>query len=299
MIRGILFVLGILTYVVSPNSGQDAPKTLATRLKTLAGEHKGKVAIAFKTLTGEESFYLDADEAMPTASLIKFPILIEVYYQLMAGKIDMNEKLTLTDKDKAPGAGVLTPHFTSGATFPLKDAVRLMMVFSDNTATNMVLDKIGLRSVNERMAALECPNTRINAKVFLGSTTSIDPERTKKYGLGSTTAREMVHLLELLHQGKLASPEACKEMIATMKKCDDWQKLRRFLPEDLPVAHKTGAVSKVRTDAGILYLKSGPVAVCVMTNENVDQRRTRVNDAEILIGKVAKEIYDHYIKSQK
>ncbi|MBI3411011.1 MAG: serine hydrolase [Planctomycetes bacterium] len=294
MARRLFLVTAILACFHSPCNAQDGEQSLPAKLKALAAAHKGKVAIAFKTLTGDECFYLDADEAMPTASLIKFPILIEAYYQLQAGKIDFNETLTLSGKDKAPGAGVLTPHFSTGATFPLKDVVRLMMVFSDNTATNMVLDKIGLRSVNERMAALDCPNTRVNAKVFLGSTTSIDPERTKKFGLGSTTAREMVTLLEKLHQGKLASAEACKEMIATMKKCDDWQKLRRFLPEDLPVAHKTGAVAKVRTDAGILYLKSGPVAVCVMTNENKDERRTRDNDAEILIGKVAKEIYDHY-----
>src|SRR5205823_9699187 len=111
--------------------------------------------------------------------------------------------------------------------FSLRDAVRLMIVYSDNTATNLVLDKIGIAAISKRMDAWGFPSTRIHAKVFRGSTTSIDPERTKKYGLGSTTAREMVGLLEKLHQGKLVSPEACKEMIGHMKKCDDATKLKR------------------------------------------------------------------------
>src|SRR6266568_4709622 len=98
---------------------------------------------------------------------------------------------------------------------------------------------------DERMPEWGCPNTKINAKVFRGSTTSIDPERTKKFGLGSTTAREAVQLLEKLHQGKLVSPEACKEMIGHLKKCEDKTKLKRFLPEKIEVAHKTGSVSDI------------------------------------------------------
>ena len=96
---------------------------------------------------------------------------------------------------------MLTNHFSDGATFPLKDAVRLMIVFSDNTATNMVLDQIGLPSTNARMAKLGLAETRINAKVFRADT-RIDQERGKKYGLGSTTAREMVQLLELIEAAR-------------------------------------------------------------------------------------------------
>src|SRR5207248_7451143 len=129
----------------------------------------------------------------------------------------LDKTLTLTNDDKVKGSGILTAHFSEGATFPLRDAVRLMIAFSDNTATNLVLDQIAIPSTNARMEKLGLKNTKINAKVFKGSTTSVAPERTKKFGLGSTTAREMVLLLELIEAGKVASPEACKEMIEHLK----------------------------------------------------------------------------------
>jgi beta-lactamase class A len=213
--------------------------------------------------------------------------------------VKLDTALTLKKDDKVPGSGILTPHFSDGATFPLKDAVRLMIVFSDNTATNMILDQIGIPATNERMAELGFKNTKINAKVFKGSTTSIDPEGTKKYGLGSTTAKEMVGLLELIEAGKVVSPVACKEMLVHLKACDDKEKMTRLLPAGTVVAHKTGSVNASKTDAGIIYLKSGPVAVCVLTDENDDKRWVIDNAAQVLIAKIAKEVYDHFGEAEK
>ena len=165
-----------------------------------------------------------------------------------------------------------------------------MIVYSDNTATNMVLDKVGIKAVNERMASLGLKETRINAKVFKGSTTSVDPARTKQYGLGSTTANETLKLVELLHKGELVSADASKAMLEHMKKCDDKDKFSRFLPKGVTVAHKTGSVSSSRTDAGILYFKNGPVALCVLTNENEDKSWTPDNAGNKLCANVAKVV---------
>jgi beta-lactamase class A len=266
---------------------------LESRIAPLAKAHKGKVAVAIKHLKSGVEYYLNADEVMPTASLIKLPILVETHWQASEGKIKLNTKLTLTKEDKVPGSGVLTQHFSDGATFPLRDAIQLMIAFSDNTATNMVLDQIGLPSTNARMEKLGFPNTRINAKVFKRST-SIAPERSEKFGLGSTTAREMVKLLELIDAGKVATPEACKEMVALLKKCEDKDSFRRYLPPEVEVAHKTGAVNAARTDAGIMYLPSGPVAYCVLTNRNQDQRWTADNAGQIIAAWIAREIYDQF-----
>ena len=205
--------------------------------------------------------------------------------------------VTLKNADKVPGSGILTYHFSEGASFPLRDAVRIMMVYSDNTATNLILDKIGIAPTGARMKSWGLPSTKINVKVFKGSTTSIDPEATKKYGLGSTTARDMVGLLEKLYRKNLATPEACQEMLGHMKKCDDATKLKRFLPEGIEVAHKTGSVSDVKTDAGILYLPSGPVAVCVLTAQNADTSFKADNAANILIGTIGKEVHDHFAQA--
>jgi beta-lactamase class A len=269
---------------------------LEDRLAALAKAHKGKVAIAFKHLGTGETYSLMGDEPMPTASLIKFPIMVEVYQLVAEGKIKLSDPVTLRDKDKVPGSGILTYHFSEGATFPLRDAVRLMIAYSDNTATNLVLDRIGIDATNKRMQAWGFPHTRINAKVYLGKTTSVNPEGSKKFGLGSTTANEMVRLLEMVHQGKAVSPAACKEMIEHLKKCEDKDKFTRFLPPKVVVAHKTGAVSNAKTDAGILYFPGGPVALCVLTADNEDKRWQADNAGNLVCARVAQEVHTYFSK---
>jgi beta-lactamase class A len=287
----------LLAFLPSAICAQD--KSLAARLGPLIKSHKGQVAIAVKHLDSGETYFHDADEEMPTASLIKFMIMLEVYLQAAEGRVKLDDKLTLTKANMVPGSGILKYHFSEGATFSLRDATRLMIVFSDNTATNMVLDHIGLPSTNVRMESMGFPKSKVNAKVFLGDTTSLDRKRTEKFGLGSTTARETLVLLEMVHKGKIVSPEVCKEMLGHMKKCDDKLKLKRFLPDKIEVAHKSGTVSDARTDAGILYLPTGPVAVCVLTAKNEDRSFKEDSAANVFIGRVAEQIAEHYAKSSK
>lgn len=287
-----LVFVALFALPASASAADDLEKRIAPLVEAYKG--KGKVTVAVKHLKTDETYFFNADEAMPTASLIKLPIMVETYWQAKEEKVKLDTALTLKKDDKVPGSGILTQHFSDGATFPLKDAVRMMIVFSDNTATNMVLDQIGIPSTNKRMAELGFKNTKINAKVFKGSTTSIDPAATKKFGLGSTTAKEMVELLALIDAGKVVSPEACKEMLGHLKACEDKEKITRFLPAGVVVAHKSGSVNSSKTDAGIIYLKSGPVALCVMTDENEDKRWVIDNAAQVLIAKVAKEVCDHF-----
>jgi beta-lactamase class A len=268
--------------------------SLEGRLAPLAKAHKGKVAIAVKHLGTGDTYFLNADEPMPTASLIKVAVMVETYQQAVGGKVSLADKVTLRDADKVPGSGLLTDHFSDGATFSLRDAVRLMIAFSDNTATNLVLDRVGIRAVNERMEALGLPNTKINAKVFRGSTTSVAPERTRKFGLGSTTAREMVTLLEKIQAGEVASPAACQVMLKHLKKCDDKDRFTRLVPAGTVVAHKTGSVNDARTDAGIIYLAGGPVALCVLTAENQDRAWRPDNAGNLLCARAAKEVHDYF-----
>lgn len=267
---------------------------LEMRLELLAKSHKGRVAIAVRHLGTGESFYLNADEPMPTASLIKLPVMVEVYFQAAEGKLKLSDPVTLRKEDKVQGAGVLTEHFTAGLIIPIEDAVNLMIAVSDNTATNLVLDKIGIPATGKRMESLGYRNTRINAKVFLGSKTSIDPERTKRFGLGSTSAREMVDILEKLHKGDLVSKEASKAMIEKLRKCDDNLKFPRYLTGKATVAHKTGSVNEVKTDAGILTFTGGPVALCVLTADNEDKGYQVENAGNVFCAKVAKEVVDYF-----
>jgi beta-lactamase class A len=301
-LKCLLFAL-IALFSLRPLCPCGEPSSLEARLAPLAKAHEGKVAIAVKHLGTGETYALNADEPMPTASLIKFPVMVEAYYQFAEGKAKPSD-LCLYERDPdVKGSGILVEHFTPGMTFCLRDAIRMMIVWSDNLATNIVLDHIGLPSTNARMEALGLPNTKINAKVFKPQT-RIDQERGKKFGLGSTTANEMVKLVELLHANTLVDPPACKEMLEHLKKCDDKDKFPRFLPRGTAVAMKTGSVNAARTCAGIIYVpKPGsnakspalqPVAVCVLTDQNKDQSWTPDNAGNLLCAKVAKEVYDYF-----
>lgn len=270
---------------------------IAERIRPLIADHRGKVAVAIKHLESGDEFFANADTPMPTASLIKFPVMVAAYRLVDDGKLDLNRMLTLKAEDKVQGSGILTTNFSPGAQISLRDAIRLMIAYSDNTATNLVVEQIGLPTTAATMEQLGFPNTKLHAKVFRGET-SIFPERSKQFGLGSTTAREMIQLLEMLHQKNLASSESCQAMLGHLLACEDKDKFPRDLPPGTKVAHKTGSVNAVRTDAGILLSPQGPIAVCVLTADNEDKRWTRENSAEILCGRVARVVFDHYQQRQ-
>jgi beta-lactamase class A len=244
---------------------------LELRLKPIIAAHKGKVAVAVKHLKSGESYAYHDSDVMPTASLIKFPVMIETYRQAAAKKVDLSSTVVLKEQDKVPGSGILTSHFTAGARFTLRDSVRLMIAFSDNTATNIVLDAVGIGSTAATMEAMGYPNTKIHSKVFRRDTT-VFPERSKQFGLGSTTAAEMVRLCEAVYRKEVVSAKACEEMLAHLRACEDRDKFPRLMPPEVKIAFKTGSLAETRTAAGILEWPAGPVALCVLSCENEDKR---------------------------
>ncbi len=285
--------IALASIFVAQLATQVAAGELGDAIQPLVDGHRGKVAVMVKHLKTGEEFRLAADVPMPTASLIKLAVMIETYQQAREGKMRLEDPVTLTDADKVQGAGILTTHFSAGATFPLRDAVRLMIVYSDNTATNLVLDRIGVGATAERMAAWGFPNTKIHAKVFRRET-SVFPDRSREFGLGSTTAAEMIGLLEELHGGRRIHEADRAAMLDHLKRCDDKDKFPRFLPAGTVIAHKTGSVDRSRTDAGIIETASGPIALCVLTSENEDATWRADNAGNVLCAKVARAVYDYF-----
>jgi beta-lactamase class A len=286
----------VVTFLVAPARAQDAAPSAASlegRLVPLVEAHKGKVAIALKHLGTGEAYRYRADVPMPTASLIKFPVMIEAYRQAAEGKLDLKSTVTLRQEDKVPGSGILTDHFSAGTTFPLLDAVHLMIAFSDNTATNLVLDAVGIPATAATMEAMGFPNTKVHSKVYRRDTSAF-VERSKEFGLGSTTADDMIALFEKLHRKELVGPEACAAMRAHLLACDDKDKFPRFLPPGTKVAFKTGSVDAARTAAGIIETPAGPVALCVLTAENEDKSWTPDNAGDRLCAEVARAVFDYY-----
>ena len=282
-------LLFVLIFATDPSlAGLDA------RIAALTDAHKGQVAVAVKHLVTGETYYLNADAVMPTASLIKVAILIETYYQADEGKLKLTDRITLREEDKMPGSGLLTAHFSAGASFSLRDALQLMISVSDNTATNLVLDRVGVANVNKRMEAWGLKETRLNAKVFRGSTTSVDSARTNRYGLGSTTAREMAKLMEDLQAGDRFRPALKQSVLGLLRQNEDKAKFTRLLPPGTTVAHKDGSVSDARTDAGIIHTPTGPVVVVVLTAKNEDRRWASDNAGDLLCARVALAVYEHF-----
>lgn len=295
MVRFILTfsVFSLLACVSHSEAPEADDEVLREAILPLVAAHAGDVSIAIKHLELKASFYYRSDDPMPTASLIKLPLMVAVYHAVSRGELDLSSSIVLTDADKVPGSGILTDHFSSGITLPLRDYIRLMIRDSDNTATNVVIDQIGLPKMSQLMESIGLMNTKMHSKVYRGDTT-ISPERSRLFGIGSTTAAEMVLLLTRLREKQLADELNTELMMEHLRACTDSSKLERYLPDGTKLAHKTGAIGNCRTDAGIIETATGPVVVCVLTNNNEDQSWGDGNKAEILCGRVGKIIAERF-----
>ncbi len=292
----VLLLASVLKFHISV--GQDSlwaqspqVQALEEAILPLVKGYKGEVAVAVYHVESDTSWSRRGEVPMSTASLIKLPVMIEAYRQIEAGKVKLDQRIEVRQEDMVPGSGILTSHFSPGTTITLRDAIRLMMVYSDNTATNLVIDAIGLPATTQAMHELGYSETRLHAKVFR-SDTSIAPERSKRYGLGSTTAVDMVELLKKLKRGELANAKSTEAMLDHMLNCDDKSRFTLLLPAGVKVAHKTGSVTRVRTDAGLLMGKGCTIALCVLTDNNDDTRWTDDNAGNRLCAEIAKATYE-------
>jgi len=289
-----LLALAILSAYLEPTAtSATAAESWRDKLTALLERHPGEVAVAVKDLRDGETFAYRADEPMPTASLIKLPIMVEAYRQAAAGQLSLAAPVVLRYEDKVPGSGILTAHFSAGASFPLRDAIRMMIAWSDNTATNLVVDRVGIASTSRLMKELGCPETQLHSKVFRRDT-SIAPERSRQFGLGSTTANEMIRLLEKLHRRELVDAAASDSMLEHLRACQDSTTLPSGVPATVRVAHKTGAVTGVRTDAGLLELPGRSIAICVLTRKNRREPGAAGDPGERLCGEIARVVYEQF-----
>lgn len=247
-----------------------AQSGLEERVKEAIGGFPGTVSIYAKNLDTGQSYGLRENDQVRTASTIKLPIMATVFAAVEQGRAKWAETLTLTKNDKVSGSGVAR-EFSDGLKIPLRDFVHLMIVVSDNTATNLVLDRITADAVNDHMDKLGLKQTRSMRKVMGDgkdlknptgwSKAGLLPEN-KKFGLGSSTPREMVTLLEMLEKGEVVSPSASKEMLAILGRQQDRAGIARKLGE-MKIANKSGALDHLRSDVGIVYSPRGRIALAI------------------------------------
>jgi len=240
-----LFAAVPLLFLFTVSAAAQTQTTLDDQVKPLVASFKGKVSLFAKNLDTGETYGLNPDERVRTASTIKIAVMIEAFARVAEGKAKWTDEVVLTKEKKVSGSGILF-ELSDGLKLTLRDAVTLMMLVSDNTATNLVLDVLTTDAVNARMESLGFKQIKIMRKVGSGgeSAAGKDPEN-KKYGLGMATPREMVLVLEKLERGEIVSPAVSKEMIELMKREQDRNAIGRSL-WNVPMASKYGALDRLR-----------------------------------------------------
>ena len=259
---------------------------LRRQLQAIANAHHGVLGYSISNLDTGERLSLRGDETFSTASLIKVPILVTLYDLVEQKQLSLDDPLTVLKIDQVPGSGVLQ-FMHPGVTLSVNDAASLMIVLSDNTATNLLLDRIVIRRVWQKMEALGLPHTKVHSKTFLRMS-SVAMDSSVKYGLGVSTPNEMGRLFELLAQGKAVSPAADSAMLEMLSHNADGELMQRTV-EMLRVPHKTGATDSVRTECALFPLQSRIVA-CGFTKQNSDVRWVVDNEAQVTLGKIGAAI---------
>jgi len=282
---------------------------LQKQLNKMAAHFHGKVGLYAINMKTGETVTIDPDRPVQTASVIKLPIMVETFAEVAAGKRSLEDKLVLTKDNQVPGSGILS-QLQPGLELTLYDAVVLMMDLSDNTATNMVIDHIGIPEVNRRARAMGLKDTYLYKKVFKPAEGPM-PADQKMFGLGKTTAREMAEVMESIEgcaaQAKPPShapadwngindPGLCRRMIEIMRN----QQYRNMIPHYLEtldtsdqgsaIADKVGELDDVRNDVALVYSQAGPIVISAFTYDNKEQTWTADNEAELLIARMAKAI---------
>jgi beta-lactamase class A len=268
---------------------------LDSAIKARIGSFSGTVSIAAKNLVTNEQYMLRADEPVRTASTIKLAIMIECFYEAAEGKIRWTEPIKLTQEEKVSGTGILQD-LSPADELPIRDVVDLMIVLSDNTATNLILNRIGGNAVNARMQKLGMTQTRVMRKI-LGDGNDLKPVPTgitdegakpenKRWGIGRSTPTEMLALVSKLHQGAIVDKPASDEMIAILKRQRDHNGIGRDL-RDVTIANKSGALDHLRSDVGIVYSKGGPIAMAITVEGIPEINWTPDNPGNLLISELS------------
>jgi beta-lactamase class A len=280
---------------------------LEAQLQGLIQSHHGHVALYARDLNSGKTVAINADTPAPTASVIKLTVLFEALKQIQEGKVHFDDKVTLTKANQVEGSGVLM-FFDSPQTLTLKDVLTMMIIVSDNTATNVAIDYVGLKNIDDRIQWLGLKDTWLYKKVSLPPSGPV-PADQKQFGLGKTTAREMASIMERLATCNLSAPgSTTKPTAQDQQLCTAAMHMLRnqFYRNSIPryletidttegeskIANKTGALNAVRNDVGVVFAKNGPVVISEFTWGNQDESWTPDNAAEVLLAKLAKAIVD-------
>ena len=260
----------------SPSAGKQKVlwQKLESSIRDVDDHLDGVMGVAIEDLTTGDHFLLREDEVFAQASSIKIAVLADLYLQAQQGKLKLTDIYTVQSSDLVPDSdimGGLTPGVTR---ITLRDLATMMVAVSDNSATNVLIDRVGMENVNAMLDSAGLQHTRLRRKMM-------DLEAAKQGRENISTPREMMTLLGAIYRGRVLNKESTAaffKMLSTHK--DSW--IPRDLPADIVVADKPGALEAVRNDSGVVFVEGRPFVICVMTSFLRDER-----DGEVAISEVS------------
>jgi beta-lactamase class A len=297
---GLLWVV----FCTTAAQAQGTPSSLEAEVRAIAAEHHGDVALFAENLKTHETVTVFPDMPVQTASVIKLAILYEALEQVRSGKVRFDDRITLTPGDQVPGSGLLRL-FDAPLSLTLKDVLTMMIVMSDNSATNVAIDHLGLENIDGRIVKLGLKDTYLYKKIFTPAPEGMAmPTDQKRFGLGKTTAREMATLMMRIVRCELAEPGGAAQpsdpaLCEVALKMLHLQFYRTAVPrylDDMPgatsdsIANKTGALNAVRNDVAAISTKNGMVIISAFTYNNKDRSWGSDHEAELTIAKLARAI---------
>lgn len=263
-------VLGVLAASVADVTAGPIEDAALARIATITKDFTGTVVLHAQNLRTGATLSVDADARVRTASTIKLPILCALEALVAKGDVRWDERIVLRDSAKVSGSGVLH-ELADGTVLTVRDLARLMIVVSDNTATNLILDRITADAVNAWLDTVELTATRSLRKIRGDGTDLVAASGwsaagkvpgNDRFGIGVSTSREMVRLLELLHQGRVVSAAASASVLETLERQQFKDGIGRRAGARR-VQSKSGSLDALRSDVGIIHTPGGPIAMAI------------------------------------
>ncbi|MCA1583117.1 MAG: class A beta-lactamase-related serine hydrolase [Acidobacteria bacterium] len=311
-VLGGLVALGVLSSAARPAAAADSGR-IEEQIRIRAGKFRGLLGIAAIDLNGGPAIAFNADVRFPTASLIKTAVMVETYHQIAEGRLHREKVVALVDSDRAGDEPVVLNQLHSGIPLTIPDLLHLMIAFSDNTATNLLVREVGAARTDRRMESYGLSSTKIFRPTFRDGHADVHPELEREFGLGMTTPREAAKLMGLIANGKIVSRSACDEMLAILALQQDRQMIPRSLPferEKIFVGNKTGwdeeklpdssgVKGEIRTDAAYVKGPRSRYAIAICTRRGKDKRPGADNDALVTGGALSRMVYDEMERRAK
>ncbi len=285
MLIGVL-AAGSLAQDAAPTTLQVAlHQQFEAKMREAAARLDGVVGYAIKDLATGDGFYLNADLVFPTASSIKLAVLLELMRQAQEGRLSLEEKHTIRRTETTVGDDepILAMLGDGTVTMTLRDLATLMVVLSDNSATNILIERVGMESINSEIAHLGLRQTHLQRKM-------IDIEAARQGRENVSTPREMMTLMEKVHAGSVLDPAHTRDYFALLALPKD-SLFHKALPSSVTVKDKPGALDAVRCDTGIVEVPGHPFAMSVMTTYDASNE-----EGERVVKQIARLAYDYFAR---